>query len=367
MTKSASFELATFADAITKAQRVAPTKGAAVDKSAGVVIDVDPTRIGQQCLVMATDTEVTLRIVVAVLNVGDEAAVWRLPSNLLHGLIRSLPMIGGAEIELLDTSDGNVYLKSGKTKAKLRQIVGGYPLIEAFESAGMLTAPNLSARLAQVAWATDRGGTGVLSGVHIDGEFMFGCNRSELSMVPCKVPIESPITAPLTDVSAIIKNTGEVDIRATSSRLQIMPDPYTQASCVLYELPYPNVRALIDKAEPASSIDFGADALLGMIDRTLVLVRDERLPATNIEIGNGVLKMVMSTESGLIVDELDVTGTDGEATFKISFSPSALRSAVTASGRPTMTMRYGPDVRSPIIIEDDNDFRSLMMPRVVGS
>ena len=367
MTKTASFELATFTDAINKAQRVAPTKGAAVDKSAGIVIDIDPSRIGQQCLVMATDTEVTLRIVVAVLNTGDEAAVWRVPSNLLHGLTRSLPMTGGAEIELLDTGDGNVYIKSGKTKAKLRQIVGGYPIIEGFESDGMVSAPNLSARLAQVAWATDRGGTGVLSGVHIDGDFIFGCNRAELSMAPCKVPVEAPITAPLTDVSAIIKNTGEVDIRATSTRLQIMPDPYTQASCVLYAEPYPNVRVLIDKADPSSAIELNTDALLGMIDRTLVLVRDERLPATNIEIGNGVLKMMMSTDNGLIVDELDVSGTDGEALFKVSFSPTALRNAATASGRPTLTLRYGPSDRSPILLEDDNDFRALMMPRVVGS
>jgi DNA polymerase III sliding clamp (beta) subunit (PCNA family) len=362
MTRRAVFEVTTLADAVMKANRVAPTKGAPFDRAAGIVIDVDPYR-AETVLVMATDLDVTLRMSVSPLEIGDEAVVWRVPNKLIHGLLGSLPMNTGAKIELLDTGDHNLYMKSGKTKGKIRLIVGSYPSIEEFPTSDMLTAPSLAARLAQVAWATDKRGTGVLSGVHMDGEYLYACNRASAAIVPCTVPLEAPVTAPLTEVSQIIRNTGEVSIRATSTKLHLMPDPYTQATCVLFMDAYPKIEPLLTKAPLEHEFEMACEPIMAMIDRTMVLMKEERAVATNIEIGDGYLKMSMSTDAGLVVDELEIKGGTPEP-LKVSFSPDQLRSALQASGRPNVTVKYGPTHKDPFLISDDGGFRALMMPIV---
>jgi len=362
MSKSATFEVTTLADAVAKANRVAPSKGAAFDRAQGIVIDIDPART-EQVIVMSTDLEVTIRMVVNAISIGDEPAFWRVPAKLLHGLLSSMPSNTGAHIDLLDTGDSHLYLKSGKTKGKLRQIVSGYPIVDAFDTNDIVMAPQLAARLAQVAWATDKRGTGVLAGVHMDGEYLYACNRASAAIVPCKVDLSSPVTAPLTEISQIIKNTGEVGVTATGTKLQLMPDDHTQATCVLYEDEYPKILPLLDRAPLEWEFTMPTEPIMSMIDRTLVLMNEERLPSTNVEIGDGYLKMSMSTDAGLVVDEMEITGGNPEP-LKVSFSPDQLRAALNASGRPKVKVQYGPTGSSPFLITDDNDFRALMMPMV---
>lgn len=362
MTKTVKFEVATIADAIAKANRVAPSNGAAFDRAQGIVIQLDPSESTSTVLVKATDLEVTLRMEVNCFEMGDEPVRWRVPAKMIHGLISTMPLSSGSTVEFLDIGDGNVYMKSGKTKSKLRQIVTEYPEIPLFDPNALVAAPNLAARLAQVAWATDKKGTGVLSGVHLDGKSLYACDRANAVVVPCEVPLDKPITAPLTEVSSVIKNTGEVAVGGSEFKLILMPDPYTQATCVLYAEAYPNVGKLIEQAKPDKEITFSASPLLAMLDRTQVLMRDERLPATNIEIGDGYLKMSVSTDAGTVIDELEVVGGAMGEPMKISFKPDVLKNAINASGRSEVKLQYGPTALSPLILSDDNDFKSLMMP-----
>lgn len=364
MKTTAVFEVATLTDAVTKTSRIAPNKGPAFDRSAGIVIDADPNRT-PVVIMKATDLEVTLRLEVNHIEFDGDPVVWRLPSRLMQGLMNTFPMTSGATIELVDTGDGFLYMKSGKTKSKLLQITGEYPEFDAFDPQVLVKAPNLAARLAQVAWATDKKGIGVLSGVHMDGQFLYGCNRAFAAMVPCKVPIVEPLTAPLTEVSSIIRNTGEVMVGGSDTKLLLMPDDHTQASCVLFMDPYPAITPLFTQALNTATVEFEftADRLIGMLDRTLVLMKDERLPTTNIEIGDGYMKMSLSTDAGLVIDELEIIGGVSQP-LKVSFNPEGLKSAVMASGRPTIKVKCGPTDRSPWVLSDDNEYQVIMMPIV---
>lgn len=363
--KNVIFEAATFQDAIAKAYRIAPTKGAAYDKASGIVIDVDPARSDQHALIIATNLEVSLRMEVRCLRMGDEAGRWRLNAKLAQGLAGSLPIGSGSEVELRDIGDKWLYAKCGKTKAKLLQVTGPYPIVEKFDDADLVAVPMLAQRLNQVAWATDRKSPGVLGGVHLDGERAWGCNRSNIAVVPCRVNLDEPITAPLLEIASVIKNTGEVMLGCTEHKLLLMPDPHTQATCTLIKEPYPDLLSMLQKAidNPyQGTIGVRAPDLLGAIDRTLVLMNDERLPSTSIEIGDGTFKMTMNTDSGLVIDELEVAGGHQDEPYKMQFSPQFLRDAIYASGREIIQMAYGPDYAKPIRITDEGDFTALMMP-----
>jgi DNA polymerase III sliding clamp (beta) subunit (PCNA family) len=361
--KRAIFEVATLADAIAKANRIAPTKGAAHDRAAGIVVEVDPSAL-EAVIVKSTDLDVTFRTVVSVLELGDEPVTWRVPSQLFNGIMSTLPIGQQATVRLAENGDGNLYFLCGKTKAKLRLIPAEYPSWSPFATDDLATVPGLARRLQQVAWATDSKGNGILSGVHIDGEYLYGCDRTNLAIVTCKVPVDRSVTAPLTDIASLIKNTSEVSMRAGRDRIELMPDSWTQTTCILFAEEYPNVRNLLNKVHSTGEVLVAAEALVAALDKMLVLVKSERMPVTTIKIGDGTLSLEMEVpDVGKILDELEVVGGETGETFVISFSPDALKNALMASGREKVTIKYGPTHLSPIVVEDDNEFMALMMPR----
>lgn len=363
MKRQAIFETAALADAVAKANRIAPTKGAAHDRAAGIVVEVNPAEM-DAVILKSTDLDVTFRMVLTPLELGDEAVTWRIPSQLFNGIMSTLPIGQSSTVRLAENGDGFVYFLCGKTKAKLRLIAGEYPVWSPFASDDLATVPGLARRLQQVAWATDQKGSGILSGVHIDGEYLYGCDRSNLAIVPCKVPIDRSVTAPLTDIASLIKNTSEVAMRAGKDRIELMSDSWTQTTCILFADDYPNVRNLLTKFTSTGEVSVATEELVAALDKMLVLVKSERLPVTTIKIGDGTLSLEMEVpDVGKILDEIEVVGGEPNDPFVISFSPEALKNSLMASGREKVTLKYGPTHLSPITVEDDNDFFALMMPR----
>lgn len=361
--KKAIFEVAALADAVAKANRIAPTKGAAHDRAAGIVIEVDPSLI-EAVVMKSTDLDVTFRMVVNSLELGDEKVTWRVPSQLLNGVVSTLPINQQSSVSLRDNGDGNLYFICGKTKAKLRLITGDYPTWQAFPVDSLATVPGLARRLQQVSWAVDGKGTGVLSGVHMDGEHLFACDRTNMAMVPCKVPIDRSVTAPLSDIASLIKNTSEVAMRAGADRIELMPDSWTQTTCVLYADEYPDIKNMMSKYTQTGEILVINEELSAALDKMLVLVKAERYPTTTIKIGDGSMYLEMEVpDVGKIADEIEVVGGETGDPFVITFSPDTLKQALMASGREKVTLKYGPNNMKPMVVSDDNEFLALMMPR----
>jgi DNA polymerase III sliding clamp (beta) subunit (PCNA family) len=360
--KKAVFEVAALQDAIAKANRIAPTKGAAHDRAAGIVIEVNPASL-EAVVVKATDLDVTFRMNVNVLELGDESVTWRVPSQLMYGVVSTLPIGQQHTVSLRDNGDGNLYFLCGKTKAKLRLITGDYPSWEPFETQDLATVPSLARRLQQVAWAVDGRGTGVLSGIHLDGENLIACDRTNMAMVPCIIPLDEPVTAPLSEVASLIKNTSEVTMRATKSHVELMPDSWTQTTCILYRDPYPDIKNMMSKYHQTGEILVVGEELTSALDKMLVLVKSERMPTTTIRIGDGSMYLEMEVpDVGKIADEIEVVGGEPTDPFVVSFSPNSLKMALGASGREKVTIKYGPNSLSPIVVCDDNQFFALMMP-----
>lgn len=368
MTQKAIFEIAALADAVNKANRIAPNKGAAFDRAQGIVFDIDPLRFGEECLIMSTDLDVTFRAKVNFMEVGDTKCLWRISSSLVNGFMSTLVVGSGASVTLQEFAKDPscLYFVSGKTKAKLRFISGDFPTIDAYDPDQLATVPNFAKRLAQVVWACDaKGSSGPLAGVHLDGQRLIACDRQALAMVPCVVPVDRPVTVPLSDVSALIKNTAEVAMRADTFHLQIMPDAWTQATCVLIGDQYPNVVPLL-KESYTKSFEISNEVWKNALERTMVMSKSERYPVTTLEIGDGTLKIEIDAgEAGRIVDEIDIKGGQVSETepFRVIFTPTILQSALAASGRPTIMVDYGPTPFSMVRLRDDNEFQCIIMPR----
>lgn len=367
--KKATFEVATLADAVSKANRIAPYKGIPFDRAAGIVLEVDP-HSPESVLITSTDLQLTFRQEVNVLEVGDEPAKWRLPAKLLNSIMATLPVTSGSIIVIAEKepSDGYVYFKSGSTKAKLRYITGEFPTIEFADPETLQPVGNFARRMAQVAWAADRNTSSVLGGIHISGTHLFACDKAVMAMVPCVVPLPSPVTAPLSELSALIKNTSEVALAATDTHLVLMPDAFTQMSSVLYAAEYPKVAAVIARNDYTHSLTVSVESIIAALDRMMILVKVERYPVTTIEIGDGVMRLEMEVpEVGKIDDEIEIVGGSPGEPFRVSFTPHNLIDAMKASGRPAVSFDYGPTPLSQMRVRDDNEFVAVIMPRKAGA
>ena len=367
--KKATFEVAAFADAVKKASRIAPYKGIPFDRAAGIVIDIDPAN-PDRVVLQSTDLQTTYRQEIAALDVGDEVISWRLPSRLIDSIMATLPITSGSTIVLAekDPSDGYVYFKCGKTKAKLRYITGDFPLIDVIDAAQLQKVDGFARRMAQVAWATDRNTASVLGGIHITGTHLYACDKQTMARVPCVVPLTEPVTAPLSELSSLIKNTSDVALAATDTHLMLMPDEFTQMSSVLYAAEYPKVETVMNREQYTHTLTVAVEHIIAALERMLILVKVERYPVTTIEIGDGVMRLEMEVpEVGKIDDEIEISGgTTGDTAFRVAFTPDNLIDAMKASGRPRITFDYGPTPLSQMRIRDDSDYVAIIMPRTVS-
>lgn len=367
----AVFDAATLADAVQKAARVSPTKGAAYDLAAGVRIVIDPAK--SQGIVMATNVDVTYHQVVAAQEITGEARDWRIPSAMLSGLVSNLPLGSGATISFIDPGDGAIRVKSGKVAVKINMIVkqepDTYPAIEPFEPAGLTEAGDFAQKVAQVAWACAKDGS-VLSGVHVDGESLIGCNRDLAALVPCKVQIDRAVTVPLFTLGTILRNASDVRVVASDRTLNIQLDPETQATSRLFEAEYPNVKGLLRK-DYTMAVTFNRTSFVESAKRMMVVGANDRAPTVKLTFHAGLVRTLTLDldvpDAGRIQDTIDVTGEYTDPA-EIGFTPSYIIAAIENAKDNNVTMELGhADPKkfslSPVRISDGTGYEVLLMPK----
>lgn len=367
MTTSLTVDTPTIADAVARAARVAPSKGNAWDKAQGVQLAVRPGTNGP-CRVTATDLESTYFHRVNVIAAEGDPIDWRIPSQLLASFLSTLPMEAGRTVSFSD-DNGLVRVVCGKTSGVFRLIADPLPVITPFNPKGMLQVDDFAQKIEQVAWAvaTD---PGPLAGVRVDGTDLWGCNRYRLARIPCVVPITQPITVPMLKLASLIKNSGEVMLRATNDRLEIMPDIDTQLTCTLYQENYPNVSLLVDGFAMVREYTVHREALCNMLERLLTLAKGERYPQAKLiftpaDTGVAQMSMSMTVEDlGTVADELEVsalvTGADTE--LETLINPANLLSAAQHASRELITLHSTGDPLKPLLITDPSEFKTWVMP-----
>lgn len=355
-------ETAAFADATAKAARVAPTKGAAFDKAAGLMLEFDPHSPDRPVTVKSTDLESTFLTRLPAQKGSGDASAWRLPAGLLAGFLSQLPMGPGSTVTLSDKQD-KISLKSGRTRANIHTIdASSFPRFAWFDGSELKAVSNLAQCLQQVAWAVDSDGGTVIGGVHIDGKRLVACDRTKLAEIPCVVSIDDPITVPLQALAGTMRNTAEIKVRATDKRLLLMTDQDTQATSRIYAEPFPSLDSLRSRVEQnPHSIEVSVEAFSAVLKRQMVLCRGERYPSVKMTLGDGVISIEMDVpDLGTMEDEFDCKGGSLVSTV-ILFSPTLLVSALGAARTPIVTLTYDGPLH-PVAVVDGAGYRCIAAP-----
>ena len=364
-----TFDAPTLADAVAKAARVAPTKGAAYDRAAGLLLDVDPA--AHTVILRSTNLDLSYEQILTLQDAKGDTAQWRLPSTLLAGLLSNLPMQSGATVTFYDKGDKAIRVTSGTMTAKMMTLnPDDFPKLPAIDRSNVSDANDFASKVAQVSWACAKDNS-IMSGVSIDGESLIACERYCAAIVPCVVPITKQITVPLFLLSPVLRSATEVQVGADDHHLFIALDAESHATGRILEGEYPDVKKLLrDNYSGFAAIN--RVAFVEVVNRMMVMARAERLPAMTLEFRTGLTKQLVLDldvpETGRIQDRLDIAG-EYEDDFTIHFTPQYIVSAIDNARGDTVRLDFGRSDKpehgpiSPVRVTDDGGYQALVTPR----
>lgn len=370
-----TFENAALASAVARAARVAPTKGTAFDKAAGILITVRPDDVNVACDVRSTNLEVDLVEAVDTIGIDAEAGMeevrWRLPSALLAGLMAALP-VGTGKTVVFRQERNTIFIESGKMKASLQLLPSDtYSTWDRFDPDGLEPVEGFAARIASVAWACAKDSI-PLSGVRIDGEYLLATDRYRMARVPCKVPIAAPITVPLDILGPILRTVEDAKVEATTNHLRIMPDAYTQLKAILFDAEYPQVERVMNMDKDFDSkIVVNREALREAIQRIMVVTaRGDRYPLIRLTLTPDTIGLFTRAESiGEIEDEIDCTPViTGADEFVVHFTPNFLTDALGGTDKQDIIVEYtSTSAKRMVKFTDGDGYEAWVMPRKADS
>lgn len=371
MTSSVTFETAALADVIKKAERIAPTKGAAFDKAAGIVIEFDPTQPIPLAVVRSTNLDIFSMEWVNVAEWSGEPARWRLPSYLLAQVVGSLPIGTGRSVTFTSEDTGHsfvIHLKSGRTKAKFYPLdVSYYPEWSAFNPDNMFPVTDLGGRIDQVEWAAGKSDPR-LAGVYLDGQYAIATDTYRLACVPLSIPdLVEPIVVPSGLLGQTLRQTGDIHVGVSANMLHIMPDDHTQMKTVIYDVNYPNVNKVMN-LEFDSQLQINRDALLDVMNRANAFSQGDRTAAFQIYIGREEVAVFMINEQmGQIGDVVEVPGFADHERFVVKFTPKNLMDALNKAPNKDLTISYNKGMaRSILKIDGGSGYNAWVVPRLEG-
>jgi DNA polymerase III sliding clamp (beta) subunit (PCNA family) len=367
------FETAGLADVLKKVKSIAPSRGQAFDKAAGIVITVFPDHEAQFAIAQATNLDLYYKEWVSVLeSTASRETAWRLSARI-SDVIASLPIGSGRTVTLTDeVKEGGQTLTvmSGRMKSNWQLLpTEYYPEWDTFNPDDLTPIENFGNRLSAVEWAASTNEAEVpVNGVNFDGEWATATDNYRLARVPLKIDAGwiagNPITVPSRLLSQLLKQTGTVSLGATDTQLLVMPDPSVQIRTTLYGVPYPPVERIV-AMEHDGRIDAPKGPLLEIFNRAMLLLSDDRFPMIDLFLGKSEIAVhAIDREEGNLGDVLEVPGQAVHPRINLLFTPKFVMDAIDKCPAERVTILY--DTVNPlklIRITDGGNYNCWVVPR----
>lgn len=364
------FETATIADAVMKADRIAPTKGTAFDKAAGIVLTIDPN--SGLVVIRATDLRVySMEWVASVSIEGDEVAEWRVPSKLFATVLKGLPIGTGKNVTLEEVSNGRnrfVQLTSGRTKAKFNLMqTDYYPVWDVFNPDDLVEVDDVGGRVAMVEWAAAKVDDPPFSGILFDGQCVRATDQYKLALAPLAIPnMTESITVPAGILGQVLKQTGEVRLGVSSGgHLLLMPEPTIQIMSTIFGVQYPDTTRIENFRTRPNIVKVHKAPLLEILQRASAFSGNERFPILRVFFGKEEIAVMMNTkEVGVLADIMEVPGYCDHDRVEFRFGPDNLIQAIEHVPNEVLHIGYDQtNNKSILYIDGGSGYECWVMPR----
>jgi len=362
------FETATISDAIRKAARIAPSKGAAFDKAQGIVIDMSPGT-DFPVVVRATNLEIFSMEWVDLIEAEGEPVSWRVPASVFAQVMAGLPIGSGNQVTLEDKRSSSGYLQLHLTQARIKarfNLMRGedYPVWPVFDPDTLFPATDLGGRISQVEWAAAKGDP-PFSGVHFNGDQALSTDRYRLACVPLSIPdLKEPVTVPAGILGMVLKQTGEISIGVEGDQMLIMPDEHTQIRTILYGVEYPKVERIMHR-DFDNSVKVKKTEVIERMTRATAFSGADRAPTLRVFIGKGEFAVMMNNEEiGLLGDVIELPGQCAHPRTEFLFTPKNIMEAISNSPNEDVEIFYDPEQPKKIIyLNGGSGYEAWVMPR----
>ena len=363
---SVTFENAALSEAVKRAARIAPTRGEAFDKAAGIVIEVTP---GAEWPVIIKSTNLSLyylEFVAVAMSAGDPV-VWRVSSELFSQIITKLP-IGTGKNVTIEQKENKLEIKSGRFKASIGLMRGQfYPEWGLFDVESTAPVSSLGPRLNQVSWAATKGiGIESTDGVRFNGQNIFATDRYRLAVASMGAPhLSSGVTISASLLSGILPEGGQTRVGLVEDQMLILPTNYIQIRATAFASDFPPVEKIMRRDYP-NKITFSKQEAIDAISRVSAADAKNRMPEITMFIGKGELVFFMQDSAGIdkIMDHVDIGGQAEHERHKIYVTPNALIDSMNASQGGMVTLHYDVSNHTRLLYLDcGNGYECWIVPR----
>lgn len=342
------FETASLADAVREAAIVAPTRGEAFDKAAGIVLEI---RDGQ-CIVKATDHRLWYMQWITPLEIDGPPVRWRLSSKVFSDVVTKLPMTSATRF-ILESDRSSVKMVHGKKRGSFQLIpMDNYDLWPPFDPDSLTEVDQMAQRISQVEWAASAKINPPYSGIHFTGEAIVATDRQKFATAPLKVDgLKEPVTVPAGLLGRVIKSTDTPRVGADENQMLIMPDPHTQIAAAIFGVGYPPIERVMKRERP-QYVKVNKAYLLDAMQVALAFAEGDRQPIMRTFWGmEAVAVMLQGTESGHLGDEIDVPGQADHPRVEVKFDPDYIMPALEHCQTTEITIGYDPgNLSKPLYI-----------------
>lgn len=355
------FETAAIQDALKKASQVAPKRGEAFDKAAGILLTVYPE--SNQITVQATNLDVFYMEWVSTVSVegvdGPDPVKWRVPATQVAAVVGSFPIGSGSEVTFLqEAGTKTLRIIRGKTRSSFQLIDATYyPEWDVFDPDELFEVEDFGARIAQVEWACADERDTAFSGINITGDYAQATDKYRAARVPLKVDMSytdaESLTIPARILSSIMRQTGIVSVGTTETQLLIMPSEHVQIRATLYGLPYPSLGKITSNMYD-HKIQARKASLLEVLNRVMLMAGADRMPLMKLFVGKGEIAAMMADEEiGHLGDILEVPGYANHDRYTILFTPKNFIEAIDKCPSEMVNFYYDPTNPMRIVKVDD--------------
>ena len=357
------FETAVIQSAASKASRVAPTKGSAFDKSAGIVLEVQPDE-DYPAIIKATDTQTFYMEWLNAIEAEGPAESWRLPSDALDLILQKMPVGSGCQVKMERVPEG-VKITAGSKRGRLNVMrMDEYPTMLPFDSTNLVDAPGFIEKISQVEWAADPSGAAPLGYVLLDGKVARATDRHRLAVSTLEFECDDPILVQARTLTRVLGKNTNPRIGVDNGMLHLMPDDHTQIRTSTYEGSYPDTSRLMDRDKP-NTIRCRKKDLIDIMEAALTVAGNERFPSMDLHIGREEIAASLANKSyGLFGDVLSVPGQADHKRMMITITPKLLMDAINQA--PDEVIVFGYDItnlRKPLYVNGGSGFEAWVALR----
>ncbi|UVF60824.1 DNA polymerase III sliding clamp beta [Gordonia phage Sticker17] len=363
------FNNATLADAIKRANIVAPTRGRELDMYKGFVFDLDPEE--EAVILRTTNGELFYTEFLYPNNMEvDRPTTWRVASSSTHGIVSNLPMSGTCKFK---DEGGKLRITSGRMRASTPLIRGGdYPDQASFmfEPEGMFQMKGFGSRLDLVGWAVASDGLPPRAGVYMDEEYLCASNGKLAVRVPNEYSFadgRNNVVMPYSIVGPILRGIEELEVGVLGNNLIISPTEDIYIKCGLFEERFDPVNRMMSK-EHEASCSFDKETIVGVLSRVSKIGSSDRQIALDLYIAGDMMTLaIKDRDSAEEIEESLMLHAEAEHDDMVRylFSVETFTEVMTKAPGKDITMMYNPSKTTSMVkFTAAEGFEAAVMPRV---